>query len=242
MSDDGWYIIKEFGTLERFGSTSPTNLDVQGTDVTVVSVNQVDHSNFHTADDVTQWYCSSGCTGYVEATLQDCAGASQFTVSVGWGEYYDTSQGECDMEVTDDTGTRTWNQRAETGWQTMGATSFDVSAYDGAASIRISESGTHICFLAYIVCRAAVWPAESTVIDTCVREPIVATQVCNPTFGAAANRTVSTPRLPESAPRVCRRLGGRDSIQFGRWRVVRTPRLPFLLCKRLQWTLAIVRR
>ena len=59
---------------------------------------------------------------------KDCNGAEEFTVSVGWGEWYRNSIGACELSVDDDSGTtRTFDQYTESGWQAMTATHFSMS-------------------------------------------------------------------------------------------------------------------
>jgi len=186
MVTTGWRPVKEFGVLQRFGSASPTGFDLTGTSITQSGVTDVDQSDHYTADDVTHFLCAGGCQGYIEATLADCAGATQFTVSVGWGQFYGNSAGRCVLTVDDDSGaTRTFDD-FDHGYQTMGATSFEMNVASAAGTLRMTEVGVSICFPAYIICRPSVWARNESVVDACYPDSVVGVRLVNPTADAWA--------------------------------------------------------
>ena len=68
----------------------------------------------------------------------------------------------------------------------MGAESFEMNVASAAGTVRMTESGTHICFPAYIICKPSVWARNETVADVCYADNIVGVHVTNPTPDAWA--------------------------------------------------------
>jgi hypothetical protein len=68
----------------------------------------------------------------------------------------------------------------------MGATNFEMDVASGAGTVRMTETGEHICFPAYLICQPSAWLQNETVVDMCYSTNIVGVRVTNPTSNSWA--------------------------------------------------------